>query len=388
MTKLKAATVAVHTQPADKEPNAGVTPVYQTSTFLPSDEMYSAMIENRPRDELIYTRYDNPTVRAVEKKLAALEGAEDSLVFSSGMGAISTVLKTFLRSGDRLVCGRDLYGQSHTLISEILPEYGIQVDMVPTENNDAWREALSSPANLVYCEAITNPQLKVADLRSIADAAKSAGAICAVDATFATPVNVQPISLGFDLSIHSGSKYLGGHSDLICGAVSGSKSLIDDLWKRRTLGGTNLDPHAAYLMDRGMKTLYVRVERQNQNAHQVAEFLVNHSSVKWVSYPGLESHPQHSIAVDQFSGFGGMVAFALESDDTVSLAFMRRLQVITETTSLGGVDSVISMPFNTSHARMSNEQREEIGIPSGACRLSCGIEHIDDLIHDLEQSLS
>jgi len=386
-SKRGLATLAVHAgSELDLMLAPGVTPIYQSSTFKLTEAVYSSMRENRARDELIYTRYDNPSIRSVERKIASLEGAEDALVFSSGMGAISAVLETFLKPGDRLVCGRDLYGGTHTLVTERLPSLGIRIELVPTDDSEAWHRAFAEGARLAYCESITNPVLKLADLRQIADLAHRAGALAVVDNTFATPVNLRPLELGMDLVIHSGSKYLGGHSDLICGAVSGTKAMLDEIWRRRTIGGACLDPHAAFLLERGMKTLAIRVERQNHNAITLARFLESREQVIWVSYPGLTSHPQHQLADKILDGSGGMIAFAVKSDGD-GLKLMKQLRLIREATSLGGVESVISMPMNTSQALWSWEQLAEAGIRPGTLRLSCGIEDIDDLIADLEEAL-
>lgn len=385
---LNLGTLAVHAGSHSEENHGpGVTPVYQSSIFKLSEAVYAAMKENRARDELIYTRYDNPSVRAVERKIAALETAEDALAFSSGMGAISAVFETFLKQGDRLVCGRDLYGGTYTLVTERLPEIGVDVELVPTENIDAWEDALSEPASVVYCESITNPVLKLGDLRRIAELAHKQNALSVVDNTFATPINLRSLELGIDLVIHSGSKYLGGHSDLICGVVSGSKDVINRLWRRRTIGGACLDPHAAYLLERGLKTLAIRVEKQNYNAREIAAYLVHHPKVTWVSYPGLDSHPQHELASNMLDGYGGMVAFALQTDNE-GLVFMKRLKIIREATSLGGVESVISMPMNTSQALLSDKELLNAGIRPGTLRLSVGIEAIDDLKSDIEQALN
>ena len=385
---MKLATKVVHAGFETKyEYGPGTTAIYQTSTFKLTDAVYSAMRENRARDELIYTRYDNPTLGAVERKLAALEDAEDTLVFSSGMAAISAALETFLKPGSRLVCGEDLYGGTFTLVTERLPKQGVKVDLVPTEDVDAWEQALNVHADVVYCETITNPILKLADVERITRMAHAVGGLMMVDNTFATPINFRPLEMGVDLVIHSGSKYLGGHTDLICGVISGSRDLIEDVWRRRTIGGACLDPHAAYLLERGIKTLAIRVERQNQNAAKIANYLDKHQRVRWVSYPGMPSHQQHKMAERILDGYGGMVAFAVDTDE-IGLRFMKQLQVIREATSLGGVESVVSMPMNTSHALWTPQQLRVAGIKPGTLRLSCGIEGVEDLISDLERALN
>ena len=380
-------TLSVHAgaePPGDYGP--GTTPIYQTTTFQLTDEVYKGMREGRQRDVLIYTRYDNPTVRAVERKIAALEGAEDALVFASGMGAISCALEAFLKTGDRLVCAEDLYGLTRVLVTNRLPSLGIEVELVPTTDNNAWKKALSRPTKAVYCEGISNPLLKIADLEVIANFAHRNGALALIDNTFATPIISRPLELGFDVVLHSGSKYMSGHTDVICGAAAGKKELVNKIWDRRLIGGACMDPHPAYLMERGLKTLALRVERQNQSALTLATWLAKHKKVEWISYPGLENHPQHELAKRQFSASGAMIAFALETD-AHALKVLRKLKLIREATSLGGVESVVSMPMNTSHARMSETELRATGIRAGMIRLSIGIEDVEDLQEDIEQAL-
>jgi cystathionine beta-lyase/cystathionine gamma-synthase len=384
----KLATIAVHAGLNDTaEYGPGTTPIYQTSTFRSTDAVYRAFKEGRYRDELIYTRYNNPSIRAVEMKIAALEGSDDALVFASGMGAISCALEAFLKTGDRLVAADDLYGLSRSLISGRFPSLGVEIEFVPTTDNNAWKKSLSRPAKVVYCEGISNPLLRIADLEVIANFAHRAGAVAIIDNTFATPVNSRPLDFGFDLVLHSGTKYLAGHTDLICGSAAGSTELIQKLWERRLIGGACIDPHAAFLLERGLKTLPLRMERQNRNAGEIARFLQTSNKVTWVSYPDLPSHPQFELAKRQLSGSGGMVAFSLSTDEQ-ALKFMRKLKIIREASSLGGVESVISMPMNTSHARLSELELRSAGITPGTLRLSVGIEDVADLIDDITQGLN
>lgn len=381
-------TLAVHAGAESPEQyGPGTTPIYQTSTFQLTDKVYKSMREGKPRDALIYTRYDNPTVRAVERKIAALEHADDALVFASGMGAISCAMEAFLKAGDRLVCAEDLYGLTRALVSTRLPALGVEVELVPTMDKNAWKKALSRPAKVVYCEGISNPLLRLADLEVIANFAHRAGSIVIVDNTFATPINSRPLEQGFDVVLHSGSKYLAGHTDLICGAAAGRREMIQKLWDRRMMGGACLDPHAAFLLERGIKTLAIRVTRQNENALKTASYLENHPKVEWISYPGLPSHPQHTLAQRQLNGFGGMVTFAHATDD-LALKCLRSTKLIREATSLGGVETVASMPMNTSHARLSETELRAVGIRAGIIRLSLGIEDYEDIIEDLEQALA
>lgn len=385
---MNLSTLAVHAGALETPQfGPGTTPIYQTTTFALTDEVYAAMREGRSRDILVYSRYDNPTIRAVERKMAALEGAEDALLFSSGMGAISGLFGAYLRPGDRLVISDNLYGYTRTLVEGPVRRYGVEVVFVAGADDRQWEEALRQPARMVYCETISNPLLRLVDLRRVAGLARAAGAISAIDNTFASPVNSRPLGDGFDLVIESATKYLNGHTDVTAGFVSGSHALIKLLWEHRTAFGSNADPHAAYLLERGMKTLVLRVECQNRSAARVTDFLSEHKSVEWVTYPGHTNHPQADLARRQLTGFGGMVAFSVGSDER-AINLMRSLKVIKEATSLGGVESVISMPMNTSHARMSIEDLARHGITPGTLRLSVGIEETSDLIADLEQALT
>ena len=362
------------------------TPIYQSSTFRISEKDYSIFVEGNPREINIYTRYGNPTVRAVEEKLALLEDAEDAVAFSSGMAAISTTLLTFLKPGDTLLTTLDLYGGTTSFIRNILNSVGVKVLYAEPTDTEKILEQMPV-AKALFFESLSNPLLKMVDLESVSRKKKE-HQILIVDNTFLTPINFNPIDYGADLVIHSASKYLNGHSDLIAGFVAGRKELVQRVWEKMILLGGSMEPISAYLLERGMKTLGVRVDRHNENAKIVAEFLKSHKKVERVIYPGLPDYPQKDLA-DRYltRGGGGMVTFIIEGGDEAGLKFMKRLNIVVEATSLGGVESLVSMPFNTSHAKYSETERRELGILPGTIRLSVGIEDVEDLIDDIKNAL-
>ena len=379
-------TKAVHGKPPEQA-RPVVTPVFQTTNFLLDDDEYRAIVEGKARQIYLYTRYSNPTRKAVEQKLAELEGGEDCLLFSSGMGAIAATLLSFLQKGDHLLTSTDLYGGTYKLMKEVLPRFGIQVSFVDPTNVEGVVSAVQSSTKALFFETLSNPLLKIFPLREVAEALKGRGIKIIVDNTFLTPYNFNPLSEGADIVVHSVSKYINGHSDVIAGAVVGRKEDIDRIWQMLLMLGASPDPLPCFLIDRGMKTLALRMEKHNKNAQAVAEFLEEHSEVERVIYPGLASHPQHSYAKKHFKGFSGMVTFVLKGGDERGLRFMRKLRVIREATSLGGVESLVSMPFNTSHVSLSEESRRKIGILPGTVRLSVGVEDVEDLIEDLRQAI-
>ncbi|MCA9784273.1 MAG: PLP-dependent transferase [Calditrichaeota bacterium] len=337
-------------------------------------------------DQLMYPRYFNTDdQRSVIGRLAALEGAEDGLLFSSGMAAITTCLLALLDPGDGVVIQEGVYGGTSGFGQGELARLGMQVRFCPGTPADVER-ALDVNTRVLMVESPTNPRLDVVDLRAIATLARSRGVLAVIDNTFATPVNQNPLELGFDLVIHSGTKYLGGHSDLSCGVVLGDSQLIARVMgKARNYGG-NLNALDCHLLERSLKTLFVRVEAQNRTAGVLAAFLADHRAIKAVHYPGLESHPGHALARGQMSGFGGMLSFELENRRD-PMAFMRSLRLIVPALSLGGVDTTICQPAATSHKGLDPAERRRLGIGDGLLRLSVGLEHEDDLIHDLLEAL-
>jgi cystathionine beta-lyase len=353
------------------------TPIYPSSSFE-----YGEASEN------IYPRYFNtPNQKAVVEKLCALEGAEDGLLFSSGMAAVSSVMLAFLNSGDHAVIQKDIYGGTHHLVTAEYRRFGIEFTF--TGNAAPEIEAAVRPnTRLIYIETPSNPLLMITDIQAAAEVGRRRGIATAIDNTFASPVNQNPIALGIDIAIHSGTKYIGGHSDLCCGAVLGSAAHIARVRNTAVNLGGSLNALTCYLIERSLKTLAVRVERQNANATAVAEFLVRHPAVRRVNYPGLETHPGHAVARRQMRGFGGMLSFELDWGGAASERCLRRLKLVTPALSLGGVETIICAPVATSHSKLTPAERAELGISEGLLRLSVGIEDVRDIIDDLGQALA
>ena len=365
-----------------------VTPIFQTSTFYFPTEDASTWEGKVPDGSYIYTRWGNPTTRAVEDKLAAIEGAESGLVFSSGMAAITSALLTFLGKGDHIVSVEDIYGGTYSFLRSELPRLGIDVTFVETTDLEAMEGAIRPSTKLVYLESPTNPLLKLVDIKGAARLASEHGIMSMIDSTFATPINSRPLEMGVDLVAHSCTKYLNGHSDLIAGAVLGRKQDIEQVSKKRILYGGSMDPLGAFLLLRGLKTLDVRMERHNRNGMEIARFLESHPKVEVVHYPGLASHPQHDLAKRQMSGFGGMVSFEVRGGRKAAEKVLRSFHIIKRATSLGGVDSLASMPLNSSHSSLTPQERKRLGIKDQLIRLSIGIEDLEDIIEDLDRALS
>jgi cystathionine gamma-synthase len=360
------------------------TPIYQTSTFEVTDN--EEQVRSTGSDHY-YTRYGNPTNTVAEKTIAELEGVDAALTFASGMGAITTTIMALLKSGDHVVAQRDIYGGVTKFLSQWLPKMGIETTFVDTTEYEQHARAIRPNTKLLYLESPTNPILRVVDFKKVAALAKQHKLMSMIDSTFGTPINQQPAEFGIDLVMHSGTKYLGGHSDLICGVVAGRHELMERIWDTRTTLGNCMDPHASWVLVRGLKTLAVRVARQNDNALRVAEFLEQHSKVRHVHYPFLKSHPQYAVARQQMSGGGGMVSFEVEGTGEDARRVSEAMRLFTLAPSLGGVESLVSIPVLTSHLTVPPEERRRIGITEQMVRLSVGIENADDLIADLERAL-
>ncbi len=372
-------TTAVHAGEApDPRTGAVNVPVHLSTAFAYPE------LPDGGKAPYIYSRYENPSLESVEAKVAALEGADGSLLYASGMGAIQAVCASFLRPGDTLAMQQGVYGGSTAYFEGELAATGVKRHAFSLDA----RPRFPKGTKLVWMESITNPLLRVADIPAWAEAAHDAGALLAVDATFASPVLERPLGLGADLVMHSATKYLGGHADVTAGVASFRKEHREVLWTRRRNLGAVLDPHAAYLLGRGMKTLPLRVERQSRNALALAEALSGDRAVKRVHYPGLESHPDHAVARRLLSGgFGGMLTLDLGTK-AKAVAFRRRVRVITPAASLGGVESLVSLPVETSHAYASPASRKADGITDGLVRISVGIEDIEDLLTDVRKALA
>ncbi len=336
----------------------------------------------------IYSRNTNPTVRAFEEKICALEGAEAATSFSTGMAAISSTLFTFLRPGDRIVSIKDSYGGTNKLFTEFLPAFGIQVRLCDTTDFQQIEQEMRLGCKLLYLETPTNPTVKIVDIERLAKVAHEVGALVVVDNTFATPINQNPIPLGADVVLHSATKFLGGHADALGGAACGTKALIQEIYHFREINGAALSPADAYNLLRGMKTLSLRVTRQNDSALKIARWLQAHPAVDQVNYPGLESHVHHDVAARQMRGFGGVLSFSVRSGLPGIKRFLPRLQFAHRAANLGCVETVVGPPSVTSHVECTPEERAAAGIPEGLVRYSTGIEDVEDLIRDLEQALT
>ena len=367
-------------EPKKRYGGAVSMPIFQSSTFE-----FGGQTDYH---DLKYIRLNNtPNHIVLHEKLAALEGAEAALVTASGMAAISTSLLTFLKSGDHFLAHESLYGGTHDLINKDFPDLGIECDFIDGCDPNGWEEKLRLETKLIYVETITNPLLVVLDLNAVVAFAKKNNLLSLIDNTFASPVNYRPIQNGFDLSLHSATKYLNGHTDIVAGAVIGSKELVTQVrHKLNHLGGA-LDPNACFLMHRGMKTLGLRMERQNFNSLEVAKFLDGHPRVAKVNHPGLESSGSYDRANELLDGTSGMVSFEIDGSVEDANLFMSHLDLFINTASLGGVESLVTRPVQTSHSGMTPEERMAAGIRDELIRLSIGIEDAEDLIGDLGQAL-
>ena len=384
-------TEAVHAGEARRRPSNAVTePIVCTATYAFSGRAELAdHFEGRiEREE--YGRYGNPTVRAAEKKIAALDGAEEAALFGSGMAAITTALLAFLKAGQHVVMTSDCYRRTRQLVASYLERFEVEATLVPPGDVGALEAAIrDGETRLVLTESPTNPYLRVADLPAIAAAVRRhRGVKLVVDSTFATPVNQRPLEMGADLVVHSCTKYLGGHNDLLAGSLSGGAGVVSAIRDLRGMIGTLLDPHSAYLLIRGMKTLELRVRRQNASAQRIAEWLEAHPLVERVFYPGLASHPDHAVAAAQMSGFGGVVSFVVKGGLGAASRLVDRVAIPLIAPSLGGVESLIEQPALMSFYELTTEERRALGIEEGLVRFSIGVEETDDLIDDLDQALA
>ena len=337
----------------------------------------------------IYGRNSNPTVHAFEEKVRILEGADAATSAATGMGIISSALFTFLSPGDRVVSVKDTYGGTNVIFTEFLPRFQIDAALCDTTDHEAIEAEIASGCQVLYLESPTNPTVKIVDLQRLAQAGHEAGATVIVDNTFATPINQNPLQLGADLVLHSATKFLGGHADALGGVICGAEPLVERIYHFREINGATLHPMAAYLLLRGMKTLHLRIERQNENALQIARFLDAHPAIEHVFYPGLESHENHEIARRQMRGFGGVLSFILRGNnfDTVR-TFLPNLRLAHAAANLGAVETIAGPPATTSHVECTREEREAMGIPESLIRYSVGIENVDDLIADLDNALA
>jgi len=396
----KVSTQVVHSGEARRKPHGAITtPIVQSSTFtFENTAAVLAFMERKTartaaregggdlslRDE--YGRYSNPTLTAAEGKLAALEGAEGAVLFATGMSAITTSMLALLSAGDHAIAVRDTYRRTREFASSFLPRYGVESTLVPIGDMDALAGAIQPNTRLIFCETPTNPYLRIMDLAAVAELAQGRDIVTMVDSTFATPINLHPLELGIDLAVHSATKYLGGHNDLLAGVVMGRNSLVTKIQEARGLLGGMGGPHDAYLLIRGLKTLPLRVRQQNESASRISEFLDAHPKVSRVFYPGLPSHPDHAVAVKQMSGFGGVVSFEVAADKAGTSRFIDALQIPYIGPTLGGVESIVQQ--QALFISLKAEDRRAAGISDSLVRYAVGIEDADDLIADLDQALA
>jgi cystathionine beta-lyase/cystathionine gamma-synthase len=385
---MKIATELVRRAPgAVKDADPLTTPIYETTTFVfDSAEEVRAYNEGRS-GKYLYTRYGNPTVAAVEGKIATLEQTEVAMLFASGQAATTAALLGLLTAGDELVCSSAIYGGTLHLIADLLSKFGIRARFATLAELAAPDALISAATRLVWFESPINPTLRCVDIAAVANACRARGVISIIDNTFASPVNQQPIALGVDLVMHSATKYLNGHSDVTAGALAGPATLLEPVQKARRMLGAVLDPYAAYALGRGLKTLAVRMARHNATAMAVAEWLAADTRVKSVYYPGLSQHPDHEIARRQMHGFGGMLCIDLGGGYETAARFFDRLTVFNRAASLGGVESLCSLPVLTSQWGHSEEELQRAGVTHSMARLSVGMEDAEDLIADLDQAL-
>jgi cystathionine gamma-synthase len=367
---------------------ATTPPIVNSVTFAYDDLDTWYEVATGKKDGYIYSRNTNPTVSVLEEKVRLLEGAEAATSFATGMGAISNTLFALLSPGKRVVSIKDSYGGTSKLFLEFLPKYSVNVKLCETTDHDQLESEISKGCDLLYLETPTNPTLKIVDIKRLSAAAKKVGAIVVVDNTFATPINQNPLKLGADLVVHSATKFLCGHSDAMGGVLCGKKQFVEQVFRFREINGASLQPDAAYLIARGMKTLELRIERQNSSALRIAKFLKAHKKVNNVFYPGLESHIGHDIAKGQMSGFGGMMSFSLQGSYDDVKRFLPELRLVHLAASLGSVSTLAGPPRTTSHVELSEEQRKLLGIPESLIRYSVGIENPEDLLDDLENALA
>lgn len=376
------ATIGIHAgSPAPAAGAPVVLPVVQSATFFGGT--------GEPASELLYSRYgNNPNQALVGEKMAALEGTEEGLLLSSGMSAITMTILAALPKGGHVVCSRHLYGATRALLEDELPKRGITTTLIDPESRADWEGALTPQTGLLFLEVPTNPTLRVFDPRVPAEIARDREILLAIDATFASPVNVRFAELGVGAVIHSATKYLGGHSDLVAGVVSGSSELIERVRGMMKLYGPAPDPHMAWLLDRGLKTLQIRVAQHNQNAMELAHWFVGRQGVTKVHYPGLPGHPDHRLASEIMDGFGGMLSIEIDGGGGAADAFAAGLELALLAPSLGGVETLVSQPRHTSHIHFSEAMRADLGIPDGFVRISVGLEDVEDLKADFGRALA
>ena len=387
---MKPATRLIHTgERIDTGATPSLTvPIYETSTFVFDSVADVIKYQEGKLNGYLYSRYENPTVVAVEQKVAAVDGADAALLFSSGMAAISTTLLTLLQPGDEILCSAAIYGGTFHIIEDLLTKFGVERRVITLADLANLEGVIGSKTRVVWFESPINPTLRCVDVRKVAAACKKAGVVSVIDNTFASALNQPVLSMGIDLSMQSATKYLNGHSDVTGGVMSGSAAMIAPLAKARRLLGGIMDPMPAFALGRGIKTMPLRVAQHNANALKVAQHFENHAALERVHYPGLVSHPDHAIAKSQMSGFGGVVALEVKGGKDAAFRVFDQLKVIKRAASLGGVESICSLPILTSQYGLTDDELLKAGVSKGMVRISIGLEDASDLINDLEQALS
>ena len=363
------------------------TPTVNSVAYAYNDLDEWVNVSKGKKDGHIYGRNSNPTLDVLEDKIRILEGAEAATSFASGMAAISNTLFANLKPGDTVVTGKDTYGGTSKIFLEFLPQFDVQVKLCDTTDHELIEKEVLNECQLLYLETPTNPTLKIQDIKKLSSIGKKAGALVVVDNTLATPINQNPLDLGADIVIHSATKFLCGHSDALGGLVCGNNKLIEKIFHFREINGATLAPNAAYLILRGMKTLALRMERHNNNAMELANWLSQHQKINSVYYPGLNTNPGHSVAISQMKGFGGVLSFSLNGEEDLLSNFISKLNFAHSAAHLGSVDTIVGPPKTTSHVENTAQERSDLGIPENMLRCSVGIEHIDDIKTDFNQAL-
>jgi methionine-gamma-lyase len=367
---------------------SAVTPIYQSSTFKFRNVDHGAQCFSGEADGFIYTRIGNPTIRELEKTMAALENGFGGIATSSGMGAVNTVYMTYLGKGDHVICHEAVYGPSRIILETIYVKFGVEYTMIDTTDLEQVKKAFRPNTKLLYTETPANPTIGISDLAALAELAHSHGVPIVVDNTFCSPYLQQPLELGVDVVLHSMTKFINGHADVVAGMLVAKKE--EDYKRLRSVMinlGCNMDPHQAFLTRRGLKTLAIRIDRAQESAMVIAEFLENHPKVSWVKYPGLKSHPQYELGRRQMSGPGAMISFELKGGLEAGKILMNNVQLMLLAVSLGGIETLIQHPASMTHSKMDIRSRHQAGITDGLVRLSVGIEKVTDIVHDLEQAL-
>lgn len=386
----KPATLAIHGYEVKKGTSEPVSPpIYHTSTYVfPDSDAVEGYMVRGERKHYIYQRYGNPAQDILEKRMAILEGGEDSAFFASGMAAITTAVLSVLHEGDELIAIPALYGQTLNFFKDELPKYGMSARFAPIDDLYELRKIVSEKTKLIYFETPTNPNIQVVDIERVVQQSQSLGIKTILDNTFASPVNQQPLSMSVDVVVHSATKYLGGHSDVLAGVIIGKKDFVSQCRKRSQIYGPTLDPFNVFLLLRSLATLEIRVLRQNENALKMAEFLKNHPKINRVHYPGLPDSPYHELAKKQMNGFGGMIAVDVKGGKAEAMKVVDNFEIMLNATSLGGVETLVSIPVITSHVWLSPEELKMANVTPSMVRVSVGLEDADDLIADFDQALN